>query len=318
MSNLNVIVERRTVEAEGICSFVLSHPTGDDLPFFTAGAHVDVHVKSGVIRQYSLSNDPVQRKQYRIAVLLEPQSRGGSAAMHSQLAVGQVVTISAPRNHFPLVPASRSLLIAGGIGITPLLSMAKTLHSKGADFELHYCGRTKSRMAFIDELLNSPFSNNVHLHFDDGAPAQRFDAQNILSAPKSDVHMYVCGPSGFMNHVLDSARQIGWDEQNLHREFFTAAPLDTSEDGLFKVRLARTGKTCDIPADKSVMDVLLAEGVDVSFSCESGVCGTCLTPVLEGIPDHRDSFLTDAERALNDQFTPCCSRAKTAILVLDL
>jgi vanillate O-demethylase ferredoxin subunit len=228
------------------------------------------------------------------------------------------VTISAPRNHFPLVPAGRSLLIAGGIGITPLLSMAKTLHSKGADFELHYCGRTQTRMAFIDELLNSPFSNNVHLHFDDGAPAQRFDAQNILSAPKSDVHMYVCGPSGFMNHVLDSARQIGWDEQNLHREFFTAAPLDTSEDGLFKVRLARTGKTCDIPADKSVMDVLLAEGVDVSFSCESGVCGTCLTPVLEGIPDHRDSFLTDAERALNDQFTPCCSRAKTAILVLDL
>jgi vanillate monooxygenase ferredoxin subunit len=118
--------------------------------------------------------------------------------------------------------------------------------------------------------------------------------------------------------VLDSARQIGWSEQNLHREFFAATPLDTSEDGSFKVRLARTGKTCDIPADKSVMDVLLAEGVDVSFSCESGVCGTCLTPVLEGIPDHRDSFLTDAERASNDQFTPCCSRAKTAILVLDL
>ena len=318
MSNLNVIIESRTVEAEGICSFVLRDPLGSELPVFTAGAHVDVHVNAGLIRQYSLSNDPVERKQYRIAVLLEPQSRGGSAGMHSQLEIGQTLTISSPRNHFPLVPARRSLLLAGGIGITPILSMANTLHSQGADFELHYCGRTQNRMAFLNELANSAFSKHVQVHFDDGEPSQHVDLRAVLSSPESDVHLYVCGPGGFMNHVLDSARQIGWVEQNLHREFFAATPLDTSGDGSFEVRLARTGRTCHVPADKSVMDVLLAQGIDLAFSCESGVCGTCLTRVLEGIPDHRDSFLTDAERAANDQFTPCCSRAKTSTLVLDL
>jgi vanillate O-demethylase ferredoxin subunit len=318
MNNQNVIVERRTVEADGICSFVLRDPTGRDLPVFTAGAHIDVHVSAGVIRQYSLSNDPVDRKEYRISVLLEPQSRGGSAGMHGQVAIGQALTISGPRNHFPLVPAKRSLLIAGGIGITPILSMAYTLHSQGADFELHYCGRAENRMAFLDELGKSPFSKSIHMHFDDGAPSQRLDGQLILASPESGVHLYVCGPGGFMNHVLDTARQIGWAEENLHREFFSATPIDTSGDGSFEVRLARTGMTCQIPVNKSVMDVLLSHGVDVPFSCESGVCGTCLTAVLDGIPDHRDSFLTDAERAANDQFTPCCSRAKTATLVLDL
>lgn len=184
MSNLNVIIESRTAEAEGICSFVLRDPLGSELPVFTAGAHVDVHVNSGLIRQYSLSNDPVERKHYRIAVLLEPQSRGGSAGMHSQLKIGQALTISSPRNHFPLVPARRSLLLAGGIGITPILSMANALHSQGADFELHYCGRTQNRMAFLDELANSAFSKHVQVHLDDGEPSQHFDLRAVLSSPE--------------------------------------------------------------------------------------------------------------------------------------
>jgi vanillate O-demethylase ferredoxin subunit len=318
MSTLSVCVQRRTDEAEGICSFELVAEDGTPLPPFTAGAHIDVHVSPGLVRQYSLCNDPAERNRYKIAVLREPQSRGGSAGMHVQVQEGQRLTIGTPRNHFSLVSARRSLLLAGGIGITPILAMARTLHAQGDSFEMHYCGRSAARMAFRDELAAAPFAHAVYVHTDDGAADQRLDVAQLLASPEAGTHLYVCGPAGFMDHVLATARACGWLEEQLHREYFAAAPVDTSGEGSFEVQLARTGTSCQVPADKTVLEVLLAHGVDLPFSCESGVCGTCLTSVLEGTPDHRDSYLTKVERAAGTQFLPCCSRSKTSVLVLDL
>ncbi len=318
MTTLSVRVQRRLAEAEGICSFELVTTDGVPLPAFTAGAHIDVHLGASLIRQYSLCNDPAERHRYCIAVLREPQSRGGSLAVHEQVQEGQTLTISQPRNHFPLVAAKRSLLIAGGIGITPIIAMARTLHAQRSEFSMHYCGRSASRMAFVEELKRSSFKDSVHIHADDGVGYQPFDVQAELCNPEPDTHLYVCGPGGFMNHVLDSAKSSGWTESQLHREFFAAAPIDTSGDGSFEMKLAKSGQSFQVPAKKTALEVLLAQGLDIPFSCESGVCGTCLTRVVEGKPDHKDSYLTDAERAVGDQFLPCCSRSKSPVLVLDL
>jgi vanillate O-demethylase ferredoxin subunit len=318
MTTLSVCVQKRTDEADGICSFDLVAEDGAPLPPFTAGAHIDVHVSPGLVRQYSLCNDPAERTRYKIAVLREPHSRGGSAGMHAQIHEGQRLTIGVPRNHFPLTPARHALLLAGGIGITPILAMARTLHSQGDSFQLHYCGRSAGRMAFRGELAEAPFAKSVHIHTDDGAVEQRLDASQLLAHSEPGTHLYICGPSGFMDYVLTTARANGWPDDRLHREYFAAAPVDNPDDGAFDIQLARTGTRCQVPAGKTVLEILLAHGIDLPFSCESGVCGTCLTPVLEGTPDHRDSFLTEAEHASGNQFLPCCSRSKSPVLVLDL
>jgi vanillate O-demethylase ferredoxin subunit len=316
-NELMVRVARRVEEADGVCSFELVPRDTSTLPAFAAGAHIDVHVAPGLIRQYSLSNDPAERNRYRIAVLRESTSRGGSAGMHDSVRPGDVLRVSAPRNHFPLVDAPRSLLLAGGIGVTPILAMARALHAQDRDFEMHYCGRSTSRMAFLEELASAAFASSVVLHADD-MPEQKFDAQRVLAHPAGDTHLYVCGPNGFMEHVLETARRLGWPETQLHREYFAGVATALATDGSFEVRVASTGLSCQVPAGKTVIEVLAAHGVEVPTSCEAGVCGTCLTRVLEGTPDHRDGFLTDAERAANDQFTPCCSRALSPLLVLDL
>lgn len=318
MDELELIVRGRRQEADGICSFELARPDGDELPAFTAGAHLDVHVRSGVVRQYSLCGDPGDRRRWRIAVLREPASRGGSAGMHDVVHAGSTLRVSAPRNHFALVPAPHSLLVAGGIGVTPILAMAQTLHREGGSFEMHYCTRSPARTAFRDQLRAAAFADRVRFHFDDGEPAQKFDAESLFSGAQPGTHLYVCGPSGFMDHVLETARRLGWPAERLHREYFAGSVASSPADTGFDVQLAHSKRTLRIPAGKSVLEVLLGCGVDVPFSCESGVCGTCLTRVLEGTPDHRDSYLDDAERAANDQFTPCCSRSKTPVLVLDL
>jgi vanillate O-demethylase ferredoxin subunit len=316
-NELTVRVARRVEEAEGICSFELVAQDTAALPAFSAGAHIDVHVAPGLIRQYSLSNDPSERHRYRIAVLREPSSRGGSAGMHDSVQPGDVLRVSTPRNHFPLSDAPRSLLLAGGIGVTPILAMARTLHTQGRPFAMHYCGRSARRMAFLDEIESSRFSSCVALHADD-VPGQKFDAQHVLANPREDTQLYVCGPTGFMDHVLETAKRQGWPEAQLHREYFAGQATALATDGSFEIRLASNGLSCQVPAGKTVIEVLAAHGVEVPTSCEAGVCGTCLTRVLDGAPDHRDTFLTDAERAANDQFTPCCSRALSPLLVLDL
>ena len=315
---IEVVVTSRNNEALDICSYELACAQGGQLPGFSAGAHIDVHLPGGLIRQYSLCNHPQERHRYLLGVLKDTASRGGSQSLHEQINSGDRLFISEPRNLFPLVAEGRrSLLFAGGIGITPILCMAEHLAHSGADFELHYCARSSERAAFVERLKSASFADRVHLHFDEEADS-RLDAAKVLAHPRPDLHLYVCGPSGFMQHVLDSAKAQGWSEGQLHREYFAAAPVDTSADGSFQVKLAGSGQVFDIPADKTVVQVLESHGVEIALSCEQGICGTCLTRVLEGVPEHRDLFLTEEEQAANDQFTPCCSRSKSKLLVLDL
>jgi vanillate monooxygenase ferredoxin subunit len=313
-----VRISRSDIEALDIRSFELEDLEGGALPPFSAGAHIDVHLPDGTIRQYSLCNDAGESHRYLIAVLRDPVSRGGSIGMHG-LAPGQELRISDPKNHFPLAHDARhSVLVAGGIGITPVLCMAQRLAHLGASFELHYCSRSQERTAFLELIRGTAFADRVSFHFDDGPDLQKLVPATALGVPADGTHLYVCGPTGFMDWVLDSARTLGWSDSQLHREYFSAAPIDTSQDGSFEVQIASTGAVIRIAADQSVVAALAANGVDVPTSCEQGVCGTCLTRVLEGTPDHRDMYLTPEEQAKNDQFTPCCSRSTSARLVLDL
>ena len=217
---LEVRVECRTDEAEGICSYELVSADGAPLPAFTAGAHIDVHVAPGLVRQYSLCNPPHERHRYVIGVLRDPASRGGSQAMHEQIRAGAKLTISAPRNHFPLVDAPRSVLLAGGIGITPLLAMAETLSAQGSQFELHYCTRSPERTAFRDRILSAAYAPQVRFYHDS---TQELDLPALLAGLPRDSHIYFCGPAGFIDHVKATAAAAGWPHEQLHLEYFGAA-----------------------------------------------------------------------------------------------
>jgi vanillate O-demethylase ferredoxin subunit len=318
-SSLQVRVARKAVEALDICSFELVAADGRPLPAFSAGSHVDVQLPNGLTRQYSLCNDPAESHRYLIGVLRDAASRGGSVAMHDAVHEGDTLTISVPKNHFPLAhDAARHLLLAGGIGVTPILCMAERLAVAGAAFEMHYCTRSRARTAFLERIGRSAFAGRVHVHFDDGEAAQKLDLGSLLATPQPGTHLYVCGPRGFMDAVLGGARERGWPESRLHWEFFGADAAPCDADAAFEVMLASSGRVVVVPKDRSVVQALAQAGVEVQTSCEQGVCGTCLTRVLEGTPDHRDLYLTPEEQTAGDQFTPCCSRAKSARLVLDL
>lgn len=318
MAQISVKVLRRKQEALDIASFELARPDGSALPAFSAGSHIDVQVPGGLTRQYSLCNDAAENHRYRIAVLRDANSRGGSAAMHDALKEGDTLLISEPRNHFPLVHAQRTLLFAGGIGVTPLLAMAQRLATSGADFTLHYSTRSAERTAFRDEIGASAYADRVRFHFDDGEAAQKLDLAAELGAPQPGTHLYVCGPTGFIDFVVKTAQGLGWPQEQVHLEYFGAAPQDTTGDRAFQVKIASSGAVYDIPADQTVVHALQEHGIEILTSCEQGVCGTCITRVLQGECDHRDLYFTDEEKAANDQFTPCCSRAKSPLLVLDL
>ena len=319
---LEVKVERRHEEADGICSFELVSTDGAPLPVFSAGAHIDVHVGEGLVRQYSLCNPPWERHRYVIGVLRDPASRGGSQAMHDGVRSGATLRISEPKNHFPLRAAPFSLLLAGGIGVTPILAMAEALAQQGADFQMHYCARSSERAAFRDRIAAAPYAPRVQFHYDSGDAAQKLDLPALLAGLDRASHIYLCGPAGFIDHVKAVAKAHGWPQEQVHLEYFgAAAPAEGQGAGgelAFEVRLASSGKTYSIPPGSSVLRVLSDAGVFIPASCEQGVCGTCLTRVLEGVPDHRDLYLDEAEQAANDCFTPCCSRSKTNTLLLDL
>jgi len=318
MDSLEVKVIRKTIEAEGITSFELARADGAPLPAFSAGSHVDVQIPGGLTRQYSLCNDATEQHRYRIAVLRDPASRGGSVAMHEAVNEGDVIRISPPKNHFPLQHAPRTLLLAGGIGVTPLLCMAQRLAAIHADFTLHYCTRSAERTAFRQEIGSSAFADKVRFHFDAGPAEQKLDLPAVLAGATPEHQLYVCGPAGFITHVVDSAKASGWRSEQIHLEYFGAAPQDTAGDTGFEVKIASTGKSYTVGAEQNIIQVLKDNGIEILTSCEQGVCGTCITRVLEGEPDHRDMYFTDEEKAKNDQFTPCCSRAKSKTLVLDL
>lgn len=312
---LDVVIARRETLAEGIIGLELVAANDVLLPPFDAGAHVDVHVRPGVVRQYSICNDPTERKRYRIGILHEPNSRGGSTEIHRTFVEGQKIQIGLPRNNFRLVDGAReAVLLAGGIGITPLLSMALHLKRHGIPFHLSYCSRTLGRAAFVSELNELAASATVHL--DDGPAAQRFSAEKIPFGPSPSTHAYVCGPQGFIESITGELKRLRWAHSNIHVEHFTAA-VDKSGD-TFRVIARRSGKTIKVPAAKTIAEVLLENGIEVPMSCEQGVCGTCLTKVLAGTPDHRDVYQTAAEKATNLYMTPCCSRAFSSTLELDI
>jgi len=318
-STYSVTVTRKAIEALDICSFELVGGAESPLPPFSAGSHIDVHLPNGMTRQYSLCNDSSEGHRYLIAVLKDPASRGGSKAIHELVSPGDTLQISAPKNHFALAhEAKRSLLLAGGIGITPILCMAERLETAGEEFELHYCARSRDRMAFRDRIQRSAFASKASFHFDDGDAAQRLQLDKLLASPQPGTQLYVCGPKGFMDAVLSKARSSGWPQAQLHYEFFAAEVVKSDSDDSFEVKLASSGKVVRVAKDETVTQALAEAGIEVPTSCEQGVCGTCLTRVLEGQPDHRDMYLSPEEQAANDQFLPCCSRSKSARLVLDL
>ncbi len=312
------VVAKRMV-AEGIAAFELAPIDDQPLPVFEAGAHIDVRVPGGPVRQYSLYELPGKVNHYCIAILKDPNSRGGSERMLEGVGIGDDLTVSTPRNHFALASgASHHLLFAGGIGITPILCMAQQLHREGKRFELHYSGHALSRMAFVDQIHAADYSDSATVYLSVGEQSQRLDARTAIGPPEVGKHLYVCGPIGYMNHVLDTARALGWKEPNLHREHFSNASSDHSADRPFEIELKKRGLVVQVSADASASQALVAAGVDISLSCEQGVCGTCVTGVLAGVPDHRDLYLSAEEQARNDCFMPCCSRSLSPRLVLDL
>ena len=316
---MQVRVVRKTHETIDICSLELVHPAGGALPSFSAGAHIDVHAPGGLVRQYSLCNDPAESHRYLIGTLKDPKSRGGSRAIHDQVQVGDLLQIGLPRNNFALVAdAQYVILLAGGIGITPLLCMATQLAREGRSFEFHYCARSRDRAAFYEQIRVAPYAARVQFHFDDGEPDQMLKLEKVLAQSAEGTHLYACGPAGFLNHVRGNAQQSGCPESCVHFESFGAVAMERTGDISFEVKIASTGATYRIPANTSVVTALAAHGVNIAVSCEQGICGTCLTRILDGEPDHRDAYLTDEERARNDSFLPCCSRARSALLTLDL
>ncbi len=315
---LKVKVAARHVEALDINSFELVLPDGSDLPAFEAGAHIDVFLPGLPARQYSLCNDPIERKRYVIAVLRAEDSRGGSRTLADSVQVGDMLDIGVPKNHFALVGnAGHTLLLAGGIGVTPLLCMAETLARKGADFALHYASRTKARAAFLDRIEAAPYAPQARLWFDD-TPGQTLDLPGVLDNPSPDTHLYICGPTGLLEAARKIATEQGWSSDNVHYEYFSGSVEHNDTDTAFELEIAETGKVITVARDQSVLAALQECGFDIPCSCEEGVCGMCLTTVVSGTPDHRDMYLTEAERARNDSFMPCCSRSRSKRLVISV
>ncbi len=318
MSSLKAWVHTLKYEAQNIISIELRPMPGENLPAFEAGAHIDLHLPGGLVRSYSLANDCNERHRYLLGILKDQNSRGGSRCVHEQLRVGTALSISAPRNNFPLNDkADHSVLIAGGIGITPILSMARRLHALGRSFELIYLARSRAAAAFSSDL--TALGCKVHWHFDDeaGGPPSLSD---LLSSrpPQGNTHYYACGPAVMLDAFENVCAQLGY--ANAHIERFSAVEVKAADDACsrFTVELRKSGQTFEVTPDTTLHKKLIALKIQVPFSCEEGICGACETRVLEGTPDHRDMVLSSAEHASNQVMMVCVSGCKSERLVLDL
>lgn len=315
---VQVRVKRITYEAENINSYELVAPRGGDLAPFTAGSHVDLQLSNGMIRSYSLVNDQSEKHRYVVAVNKDPSSRGGSRFVHEAIRVGNIITISHPKNNFVLEEnASHSILIAGGIGITPLFSMIRRLEALGRSWQLYYAARTQFSAAFLDELgaLRSNVYLNLHVNFDQEPSGRMLDLSKIVSDAPADAHLYCCGPVPMLEAFEAAAKDK--PANRVHVEYFKAKEKPAAEGG-FEVRLARSNRTIPVQPGKTILDALLDAGIAANYSCAEGVCGTCETRVIDGMPDHRDLFLSKEEQAANKTIMICCSGSKSSTLVLDL
>ncbi|MEJ2871922.1 PDR/VanB family oxidoreductase [Actinomycetospora sp. OC33-EN08] len=300
---MELIVRDRRDEADGVVSLTLAHPQGHDLPAWTAGAHVDVTVDEGVVRQYSLCSDPADRSAWRLGVLREPAGRGGSEFVCTKLDVGDLVEVSEPRNHFELVPAPHYVFVAGGIGITPVLAMIATARAAGASWSLLYGGRTRRSMAFLDEL--GVYGDRVTVVPQDEQGLLPLAA--VLGAVTPGTPVYACGPEPMLAAVED----LVVDRAALHLERFTPKVVGSEgPDEAFEVEFATSGLVATVPAESTILAVAEELGLPVDFSCREGTCGSCETPILDGRAEHRDSVLDDGEQAENTCLMICVSRAE--------
>jgi ferredoxin-NADP reductase len=309
-----VVAQKETV-ADGVVALTLTDANGRELPAWTPGAHIDLVLPDpSLSRQYSLCSNPADRRAWRIAILREPKSRGGSEFIHDVLKTGDTVRVRGPRNHFALVDAPRYLFIAGGIGITPILPMIATVNAVGADWKLLYGGRRRASMAFLDEL--ALYGDRVRVCPEDEEGL--LPLGSVLSPPRDDTLIYCCGPEPLL--VAVEGRAGSWPTGSLHFERFKAKPTEAAPAvaETFEVVLQRTGITVTVPPDKSILEVVEAAGLYVLSACREGICGTCEQQVIEGEPDHRDSVLTPAERETNEVMMICVSRCRSPRLVLDL
>jgi tetrachlorobenzoquinone reductase len=308
---LRLRVKTATWETPLITSYDLRPIEGGELPEFTAGAHIDLTLPNGLIRSYSLTNPQSERHRYVIAVQKDRASRGGSKWVHENFRPGDVLTINGPRNNFALnEAAAKSILIAGGIGVTPILSMVDRLTEIGRDWELIYCSRKRLDTAFVDRL-----KGNVRFNFDEEPGGKMLDIAAVVRAAPANAHLYCCGPLPMLSAFEAATADL--PRERVHVEYFTAKEPPAVSGG-FKVVLAKSGKEFTVPPGKTILDTLLDAGLDIPYSCMEGVCGTCETKVLEGVPDHRDLILTEEEHAAGKTMMICCSGAKSEKLVLDL
>jgi ferredoxin-NADP reductase len=307
-------VESHRQVSSGVTELVLVAEDGSQLPAWDPGSHIDVQVRPGLVRQYSLCGDPEDRSQWRIAVLREPESRGGSIALCERFRAGDVLTAAGPRNHFPLHQSPRYLFIAGGIGITPIIPMIAAAHAAGADWRLVYGGRSEASMAYRDEV--GSFDSERVLEW----PQDRrglIELDRLLAEPQPGTLIYCCGPEPLIAAV--EAKSAHWPHKSLQVERFAPRPLtEVAPNTSFEIELVDSDEVLVVPPDMSILEVVEEAGIYVLSNCEEGTCGTCQTAVLEGVPDHRDSVLDDDERAANDTMMICVSRALSARLVLDL
>lgn len=314
-TSLNVVLTAMRLQARDIVSFELRATDGQDLPPFTAGAHVDVQLGPQLSRSYSLLNAPSERQRYVLAVQHDANGRGGSRAMH-ELRLGQQLVISAPRNHFPLVEdAPHTVLIAGGIGITPLWSMAQRLEALGRPWELFYSVRTPAHAA-LQANIAALSPQRVRMHYSEQTDGGGFlDLAQIVRNQRPGTHFYCCGPGGMLDSFATAVADL--PPEVVHTERFSNL-LDLSQAGGFRIELARSGKALNVPAGRTILDTLLAAGVDISHSCLEGICGSCEVKVLAGIPDHRDLVLSAEEQQKNNRLMVCCSGSRSPSLTLDL
>ena len=306
------VAARRDV-ADGIVELTLAEPSGAPLPAWNAGAHIDLVLNPSLTRQYSLCGSTADESTWKVGVLRDPESRGGSAYVHEKLAEGATVRVRGPRNHFPLVASPRYLFIAGGIGITPILAMIEAAEARGADWNLLYGGRSRASMAFLDR-----FEGDQRVTLAPRDEGDRLDLPSLLGTPQPGTLVYCCGPSALLDAVEEAC--ASWPDGSLHLERFAAKVVEASEDALdsFEVECARSGVTVTVAEGTSIFDAVEKAGVEVLGSCMEGICGTCECDVLEGTPDHRDSVLSKSDRERGDTIMTCVSRSQSTKLVLDL
>jgi tetrachlorobenzoquinone reductase len=304
-------------EAKDVISLELVPYGGAFLPRFTAGSHIDVHLPNGLSRSYSVMNPQGDVDRYLIGVYRDPKSRGGSKYIHDELRVGKLLRISAPRNNFPLAEISpRNVFIAGGIGVTPFCSMLDRLNALGKKWLLYYCVRTREHAGFIDRLehLAAAGGSDIIFNFDREPGGQVLDIATILALEPPDAQVYCCGPMGMLNAFKEACQSR--KSEFVHLEYFSSAIAPAVKGG-FKVVLARSGRSVFVPEGNTILEVLLAEGLDIPYSCQQGICAACETTVLAGVPDHRDMILTPDQQASNKVMMICCSGSKSDEIVLD-